>query len=121
MKKYNQFINEKNSDVFKVSIDIKNITDDDLYKLNEIFKKYFDIYDIISQYASYSNKPHTLVLDISNNKITTWCITTPDWGYDEDYIINIIKPEELLNARSNGIKDIVEYLEARNNTNKFNI
>ena len=121
MKKYDQFINENNSNEFKVAIDIKNITGDELYKLDEIFKNHFNIYDIIGQYTSYSNKPHTLVLDVSNRKMYPWCITTPDWGCNEDYIINIIKPYELLNAISNGIEDIVEYLEARYNAKKYNI
>jgi len=120
MKKYNQFINENNSNEFKVAINIKNISDDDLYNLNEIFKKYFDVYEIINKYSS-SNKPHTLVLDVSYKNLYPWCITTPDWGHNEDYIINIINPSELINAKLNGIKDIVDYFEARQNTKKFNL
>ena len=120
MKKYKQFINENISNEFTFAIDIKNITNEDLYNLDEIFKNYFNIYDIIEQYAT-SNKPHTLVLDVKYNTLSPWCITTPDWGHDEDYIINIIKPYELINAKLNGIQDIVEYLDARQNAKKYNI
>ena len=147
MKKYYQFINEKRVEMtthetigdetflpidFLFAIDIRNSTNQQINELFEEFEKYINVDDTDKKRIlepGYA-KPWALRVDISqlgynygdgnnrNLKVYIGMVTSPGWGAGVKYMEDIITLEEFLNVGLEGVKD---YIEMKNNVNKYNL
>ena len=132
MKKFEAFVNEINSPSknFIFAVNIKNASQEELDKLYKLMNDYFYyLYDSYDEFMeNIKNRTpiqawsivFNMYKDIKPDKMLTSIVYvhTPGWGEGVKHMEDIISLEKLFEVGFDGVKD---YIEMKNNINKYNL